>query len=377
MEPLPIDPYLIRPIFQWTITLICLTLGVRYTTSPDNRNLLKRYSPIGAALLSVAIMIWMGMRVSWGRVFGDSYIYRGFYESMSSYEISEIDFSDEWFFRIIGIWCRLLGFNYVSYFLVIEIGYIGFMFIAFKKLLWENVWFAMLFAFSAFSFFSYGVNGLRNGLACSMVLLAMAFMANGKVKNLPIGIGLCVLALGVHRSTILPITMFFVSLYLIRNIKWAIFFWIASIGVSLVAGGAAQAFFAGLGFDDRISYLSKDMAEGSFSHTGFRWDFLLYSSMPVIFAWYAVMKRNIEDKVFHVLACTYILSNAFWVMVCRANFSNRFAYLSWFMYPLVIAYAAIRLPIWEDQDRKAGQILLAHAGFTIFMWLREQLLNAS
>lgn len=332
---------------------------------------MQQNSMLPALIISFAFMLLLGARVASGIVFGDSSSYRYGYDNFVTGVYSDIKWDEEWFFGVIGTWCKSMGMNYVEYFLTIEIGYIGLMFIAFKKLLWENVWFAMLFAFSAFSFMGYGVNGLRNGLACSMVLVAMAFMANGKVKNLPIGIGLCVLALGVHRSTILPITMFFISLYLIRNIKWAIFFWIASIGVSLVAGGAAQAFFAGLGFDDRTSsYLSKDMAEGAFSHTGFRWDFLLYSSMPVIFAWYAVMKRNIEDKVFHVLACTYILSNAFWVMVIRANFSNRFAYLSWFMYPLVIAYAAIRLPIWEDQDRKAGLILLAHAGFTMFMWLR-------
>ena len=39
------------------------------------------------------------------------------------------------------------------------------------------------------------------------------------------------------------------------------------------------------------------------------------------------------------------------------------------MYPLIIAYAVVRLHIWDDQDKKAGWILIAHAAFTMFMFL--------
>lgn len=78
-------------------------------------------------------------------------------------------------------------------------------------------------------------------------------------------------------------------------------------------------------------------------------------------------------RVFNILANTYLLANAFWVMLIRANFSNRFAYLSWFLYPILMAYGVIRLHLWEDQDRKAGLILLAHAGFTIVMYLLGKL----
>ena len=56
-------------------------------------------------------------------------------------------------------------------------------------------------------------------------------------------------------------------------------------------------------------------------------------------------------------------------MVIKAAYSNRFAYLSWFLYPIVLAYGVIRLHIWPDQDKKAGLILLLHAAFTLFMYL--------
>ena len=156
-------------------------------------------------------------------------------------------------------------------------------------------------------------------------------------------------------------------------------------------------FFAGLGFDDRMATYgnSTDQYADSFSSTGFRWDFLAYSAMPVWLTWYVTKKAEkersmygdtIEEaetnitgagriadahsmRVFNILATTYILANSFWVMVIKAAFSNRFAYLSWFLYPVVLAYAVIRLHIWPDQDRKAGLILLLHAGFTIIMFM--------
>jgi predicted GNAT superfamily acetyltransferase len=54
-------------------------------------------------------------------------------------------------------------------------------------------------------------------------------------------------------------------------------------------------------------------------------------------------------------------------MMIRASYSNRFAYLSWFLYALVLAYPCLKFPIWKDQGRKASFIFLAHLGFTLFM----------
>jgi hypothetical protein len=55
-------------------------------------------------------------------------------------------------------------------------------------------------------------------------------------------------------------------------------------------------------------------------------------------------------------------------MVVRAAFSNRFAYLSWFLYPIVFTYPLFRMNIWKDQDRKTALILFAYSGFTFFMF---------
>lgn len=131
-----------------------------------------------------------------------------------------------------------------------------------------------------------------------------------------------------------------------------------------------------MGFDDRMTdyFQSQDDAKvmKQFSETGFRFDFLLYSAMPVLMTWYVTIKRNFEDRTFNIIAVTYILANAFWVMVIRAAYSNRFAYLSWFLYPIVIVYPLLRFRLWDDQDRKTALILLLYEGFTFIMFLLGQ-----
>ena len=351
---------------------------------------------VPALILIIFLILFIGLRPV-HRLFGDTTTYARTYRAISS-EFGEIDWSGEWFFSLIRTCCKSMGFSVSGFFLVVEAGYLGFMFWAYKKALWENAWFAMMFALSAYSLFTYGVNGMRNGLACSVVTLAIIMAAKDK-KFIVAGI-LCFLAMGIHKSTILPAAAMVAAMSVLKKPKIALLFWLLSIPVSLVGGGPISNFFMSLGFDDRATaYMSGDnMQYGNFSHTGFRWDFLAYSAMPVWLIWYVV--KRIEQKrlelgvektaeeeesgvygagiladaesmrVFNVISIVYLLTNAFWVMVIKAAFSNRFAYLSWFIYPLVLAYGVIRLHIWEDQDKKAGLILLAHAAFTMFMYFQ-------
>ena len=90
--------------------------------------------------------------------------------------------------------------------------------------------------------------------------------------------------------------------------------------------------------------------------------------MPILLGYYVVIKRGISNRTYLILLNTYTLANAFWVMVIRANFSNRFAYLSWFMFPIVLAYPLFKFNIWGiHQGKKASMIMLAHVAFTWFM----------
>lgn len=377
-----IEAALYPKIFHGLVLILCLFIVIKHSASSNNSLLLQK-QPVGPMVaLGILLILFIGLRPISGRVFGDTANYAWTYNHPSVLNL-DIDFGKEWFFAVYFYFCKSLNLSVNLYFLGIEIGYIGCLLLACKKLLWESTWVALLFCISAFSFFGYGVNGLRNGWACSMIVLALTFVA--QEKNYIKALILALLAMGIHRSVMLPIVACLGAIALLKMPKIAIGIWGGAIPISLMAGNRMTRFFANLGFDDRMdSYKLIDLNE-SFSSSGFRWDFLLYSAMPVLLTWY-VHKRVDETggyredggtaladatsmRVFNVFSGTYILANAFWILVINANFSNRFAYLSWFLYPFVLAYGFLRLHIWDDQDRKCAWALLLHAGFTFGMFL--------
>lgn len=370
-------------IFQGLVFILCLFVVIRYSASNDNRNLLNAVSGVPACVLCLLLVLFLGLRPVNSRIFGDSYFYALNYNNFYNLTLSYINVSEEWLFHSYTFFCKSMGLSVNMYFTGIELGYIGCLVLACRKLLWEATWVALLFCISAFSFWGYGVNGLRNGWACSVIILAISFLAQR--KKYFISIILAVGALGLHRSTMLPIVACVGAVVIIKQPRTAMFFWLLSIPVSFLAGNQITKFFADLGFDNRMESYQLIDSNVSFSSYGFRWDFLLYSAMPVLLTWY-VHKRVDETggykedgstaladansmRVFNILSGTYILANSFWILVINANFSNRFAYLSWFLYPIVLAYGFLRLHIWKDQDRKCAWALFAHAGFTFGMFL--------
>lgn len=320
---------------------------------------------IPSLVISLVFAIWLGMRPLSGYYFGDTSNYAQQFDLFKFGIIPEPEDSGEWIWlRFMYICSQVMDVN--GFFTLVDLGYFGFTLWACIRFTPNNVLVSLLFVMGAFSFYTYGINGIRNGLACSIVLLIFSYV-NGKKRDLIIAGILSFIVINIHRTTILPLGMMVVSLWCLKKFKTAYTFWILSILISLVAGGAVTSLFASLGFDDRLSYLST-LDEDKFSHTGFRWDFLIYSMMPILLGYYVVIKHGIYDKTYLLLLNTYTLTNAFWVMVIRANYSNRFAYLSWFMYPLLLAYPLLRLDIFgKKQGTRLTQIMLAQIGFTWFM----------
>jgi hypothetical protein len=75
-----------------------------------------------------------------------------------------------------------------------------------------------------------------------------------------------------------------------------------------------------------------------------------------------------SDPFYARLVNTYLLTNALWVLVIHASFSNRFAYLSWFMMPWVLLYPFVTgKVIHRPQTGFIAAILFAHYLFTYLM----------
>lgn len=361
-----IPDYIYSAVFYWTTFAVCLLFSMAYISSQDNHLLLKQHTNFPAILITTLCVLFIGLRpISWR--FQDMLAYFHQFERLATPEFSSINWGGEWGFEVLFYICKTNAWGAPVFFMIVAALYVLLQTVACKKLIWENTLLGFLFCISAFSFWGYATNGIRNGLACSVALIGIIYMIRRDLLSATI---ICLIAIGIHRSTVLPISMAVLAVYFVKSPKYAIYFWLVSIVISLTFGNTIAAFFAQFGLDDRMDrYLTMSTQNLLFSRVGFRWDFLLYSSVPVIMTWYVTQKREINDPVFNQLAVTYLLSNSFWVMINRAAFSNRFAYLSWFIFPILVAYMFIRIPLWEEQDKKAGWALLLHAGFTIFMFV--------
>lgn len=341
------------------------------------------YMPL--ILFSVFYILFFGLRPV-SIMFGDTTVYDKLYNNMQSYgvyrmnllEDGSIDVSNsagsDWLFYTVMFLCaQVMSVNF--FFVIVMFFYVTMMYQGCQKLDYKHGATLMLFCIGAFSFYGYSVNGLRNGVACSFIILALARFCRGE-KYWPAI--LAFIALGCHKSVALPIVCALFTYY-VRKPKYMYFIWVGSIFLSLSIGGYLSNLLTLIGFDERLAQNLQSGADveqswGVEMENRFRWDFLLYSSMPIVLGWYAIFKRKVYNNTYLILLGTYIYANAFWVILIRSLFSNRFAYLSWFLYPIVLAYPLLSLPVFKKQhSNKTAWILLAHFGFTTVMWLLGKL----
>ena len=234
----------------------------------------------------------------------------------------------------------------------------------FAKRLFKDYWFYAFFILViSFSFWAYGTNGIRNGIATSLFLFALS-----RKNKIFIGIWMF-LAVSIHTSMIVPTIAYVISLFY-KNTKMYIVGWALAIPLSLILGSFWENFFMGLGLVEEervIGYLSgseeylDQMVE---IQTGFRWDFLIYSATGVFAGWYYTVKKGFDDLLYRHIFSVYLIANALWILVIRANFSNRIAYLSWFILGIVIIYPLLKVEMFPRQHRILGGILAVYFMFT-------------
>lgn len=333
-----------------------------YSFSADlsNSSNLQTFNNWGVAFV-IFYTLYIGQRqVSY--YFGDTVNYDKVYTRMQSGK--DVFITKDYLFNYLMMLCSKL-MSVRSFFQVVDILYIV-PIVLFCKKYFRNYWFfAFVIFVGSFSFWSYGVNGLRNGLGTALFILALYFY------NKKVGMYICLaMSYFMHASLIIPIAALIVS-GLYKNPKIYLYIWLASIPLSLVGGSAWGSFFANIGFaEDRTGgYLTggSDEYNDQFSQTGFRFDFLLYSFFAIFAGWYFIFKKKIIDSFYVNLFGVYCIANAFWILVITAAFSNRFAYLSWFLMPAIIAYPMFRYKIWENQGKRFAVILFLYFMFTFFM----------
>ncbi|WP_366521998.1 EpsG family protein [Flavobacterium sp.] len=308
------------------------------------------------------ILFYMGLRPVSGEYFVDMATYARQFQAYSNGE--PINEERDVYFEYFTKFCTTI-MSLEVYFQVLAILYLVPLYVASRRIFKEYWYYAFLMIISSLIFWNAGVNGIRNGVATSFFLLGISY-SNKKI------VMACFMAVAFafHKSTLLLIAIYlFTTFY--KNTKYILAFWFLSILLSLALGGFWESFFLNFGFgeDERLTgYLSTDQDDLDMAvKVGFRWDFLLYSATGVYTGWYFIFKKKFEDIYYNHLFNIYLLANATWILVIRANYSNRFAYLSWFMLGVIIIYPLLKIKFFTKQHEIVGKIILGYFLFTYLL----------
>lgn len=259
-------------------------------------------------------------------------------------------------------WWGCNGYNTQFFFLAIATLYFGCAYIGIRRLFSEHSLIAFLVFLGAFSTFSYATNGIKAGVAASIFIMAL-----GYVDIKWICIPLMIVSIGFHHSMVLPVVAFIITI-VFKNPKWYYYGWFICFILACFHVTFFQTLFGNIVDEQGAIYLLAT-PETTTAHIRFRPDFVLYSAVPVLMGFRVeLVKQKVVTPIYKTLMHLYLTSNAVWMLCMYASFTNRIAFLSWFIYPILIIYPFLDK---HNQDLKRNSKLvkavLYHLSFTFFM----------
>ncbi|MFI3266538.1 MAG: EpsG family protein [Rikenellaceae bacterium] len=354
--------YLYTPVFNYLILI--LVLGVFVKTQAQDIFLKQAQESYIGIVLCFVMILYMGLRPISGYYFGDTGNYASSYYFMQSNLHNAYDiFGDrDWVFN--GL-MRLFAFfsDVHGFFVFCAAVYVLSIYVAMRNFFGYRYYIPLIVAMSMFTFWSYGTNGIRNGMAASVAILALSYRPRYILMLI-----LSVIAVGIHTSMGITVVSAVAALY-VRNPKIYLGVWLLSVMSSLFRGAYLANLITATGFvgmDTITSYMNNTDFNYQFSQLGFRWDFLLYSSIPIVVGCCFIFLYNYKDTIYIWLFNIYLVTNAFWVIFIESAFSNRFAQISWFIMPLVLIYPFMSQRFWSDQSKKVGIAVVIFYIFTFY-----------
>ena len=311
-------------------------------------------------LLVVFLSLFIGFRPI-SQLFVDTIGYDEYYQFIFGEVFSfDWDTTDLVFINLMH-YCASLRLDVSIFFLIISTIYFCGMYIACRKMFPRDSMFALLILLAAFSTFSYGVNGIRSGAAASIFLVALAYRDKKWLSYL-----LMALAYTFHHS-MQALIVAYIIVSLVKQPKYYLWLWAFCFVMALLHVSFFQHLFAGFTDEQGAGYLMFDATEESVYITGFRLDFIMYSAMPILVGYYLIFKRKLQSERFNFIYNLYVLANSVWLLCIYASYTNRIAYLSWQLLPIVLIYPFFNEKLYPQQYKQANYIALAHLAFTLFM----------
>lgn len=274
--------------------------------------------------------------------------------------------SGEWLFQVYTYLVSLFT-DYIGWFYVTALIYVGNYLVAARRLTKEYVYVLFFSIICNFQFYSYGENTIRAGFAASFVILGLSLC--NKIWALL----LCFfIAFYCHHSMAIPMAALLVA-YKIQKPRLFLWGWLATIALSFAAGSTFEHYLMGFVDDRRSNYLGVDASQTLYK-VGFRWDFLAYSAIPVLLGYYYIFMLDFKSQFYQWVYCAYLIANSFWVLVIRANYTDRFAYLSWFMFPILLLYPLLTKQLFRDVNVQRNHIVLTivlQYAFCYYMYWKD------
>lgn len=318
---------------------------------------------VGTVLLLLIVTLFIGLRNpagSW-RYFGDTYRYTLVFEKIKA-DPSWVSGKDLGFYFYMKVIAQF--FNVQMFFLITAMLYVFPVFYAFYKWFKKHAFFAVVLFVTSMSFWPFGINGVRNGLATSFFIFALAFRDKRWLMYSIIGI-----SISFHTSMVLPLLALVITEFY-RNTKLLLKIWLISVPLSFLFGrrllGVVNFLVtSSIGqLDGRGDF--SDIESDVFAASSFRIDFVIYSAVVIALGYYFLYRFKFRDAFYLKLFNIYLISNTIWLFFIYYPYTNRVAYLSWFLIPPLVVYPIIYLKGLKNQSYfMAGSIAVS----LFFVWI--------
>lgn len=323
------------------------------------------------SILLIFTILFIGLRDPFGswRYLGDTSHYTDIFFNYMDDPIYGIK-SDYGFYLLMLFSKKYL--NIYIFYIICAVLYVVPVFLVCKKYFKEYALFAFIMFVSSMSFWSFGINGVRNGLATSIFLLGIYFYDKKWIMY-----ALMILSLSFHKSLILSFIAFILAIRATNTIL-LIRIWLTLVVVSYVFGSQVETIMSdlllnsGLVEDKRVDTYFSDELDGEFMERGYRIDFIIYSGIAILLAYYYKYKKGFQDVFYDRIVNTYIIANVIWIVLIYAAYTNRVAYLSWFIMPMVLIYPLLKQKdLVRNQNLYIGLIILSSLSFTLLIYLKS------
>src|SRR6266496_2343870 len=161
---------LYTPLYHHALLLVVFACVVLYSAEQGSPRSLARFNQVATIVIGVGVVLFMGFRPVSG-AFIDMPQYARAYERVQQGD--HYKFGDALFNGLMRLCAPVLPTG--GFFFVCALIYIAPLALASWRVHGTWAFPVFLACLTAFSFWAYGVNGIRNGMAASVLILAFAF----------------------------------------------------------------------------------------------------------------------------------------------------------------------------------------------------------